>query len=123
MNLDQQRAIVGKGFAGLTIYDALNTPEGKRPHYFYSGDELVMPRDHYHPDRGDTESLGQRERLKARLRELGIGYESGWNVEATFWALIWPRSCDTPTIETQSDLSEGAALLDACAKLAKEMIV
>ena len=73
----------------------------------------------YHPDLEDNESLGQRERLKARLRKLGYWYKIGWLKKRRYHQAKIGYKYDVHVGE--SKLSDGAALLDACAKLAMEL--
>ena len=120
MTLEEQRAIVADALAGLKIYHALNTPEGKRPHYYYFGDDIVMPRDQYTPDLDDNKSLGQARGLKDKLRELGCSYTINWTEWIGFWEVVIVHD-KYSGVEAISKLSEGAALLEAASKLAVEL--
>ncbi len=129
VTLSEQRAIVAMGIMGyeLVVYDPkIDAKLGppflpcyRRPNGLVLFDVL-----HYHPDLEDDRSLGQRERLKARLRELKIQYEINWGYppreNILFRCSLLPTNLFT-CCNGESTISEGAALLEACAKLAKEM--
>ena len=84
MNLKEQRAIVATGIMGYEVRTATHEPIDSTiyHHEAYYGpghDEYIMPVFSYHPDLEDDRSLGQRERIKKRLRELGYGARGGWD--------------------------------------------
>ncbi len=76
----------------------------------------------YHPDLKEDHGLEHADDLKARLRELGVTQEADWNVDDGFTEILWPNMGGIHyEINGYSKLTEGAALLEACAKLAKEL--
>ncbi len=113
----EQRAIVAEGIMNWEYHETSRF--SPYPHYADSIRLVVHVAD-YHPDLKDDRSLGQMRDLKAALRELKVSYTINW----TEWVANWQVSLSHDKyddVEVVSKLSEGAALLEAAAKLAKEM--
>ena len=122
MNLEEQRAILATGIMGYTEVD--------RNYIDCEGEPLCLVSE-YTPDLQDICSLDQANNLKARLRELGCEYTSRHVPDTPiryseypfrFTISLWVSVNDKYTeVGGYSELSEGAALLQAASKLAKEM--
>lgn len=118
MTPEQQRAIVAEGIMNWEYHETSRF--SPYPHYADSIRLVVHVAD-YHPDLKDDRSLGQMRDLKARLEKLRVGYESGWDAGEGAWALLKPWRLGVQNIAVSGSTSEGAALLEAAARLAKEM--
>ncbi len=114
MTKPEQRAIVAERIMGWT--EGLSG-HGE-PRYFKSGVYgFQLEKRKWAPD-VDLEQMGD---LRARLEKLRVGYESGWDASEGAWALLKPWRLGVQNISVSGSTSEGAVLLDAAARLAKEM--
>ncbi len=120
MNLEEQRGLVA-----TEIMKYKETRGSKEiPYHAYLKDgRFTTNVTSYHPDLEDNESLGQRERLKARLEVMECFYKTEYSPTDKQHKAVVRGMGSTLLYIAYSDLSGGAALLKAAAKLAKELAV